>query len=100
MLFSDALKMLARTYCDATGTSLHALGAKAGHPKLFKRLFAGEGFHSSSGEQAILWFAANWPDDLAWPRSISRPAVETPAAIPQAPPDPDQDAPCSASGRI
>lgn len=75
MLFSDALLLLARTYCDTTGASLHALGAKAGHPKLFKRLVAGEGFHSAVGDEALIWFSTNWPDNVPWPRSVARPPI-------------------------
>jgi len=76
MLLSDALKLLARIYCEATGASYHAIGTRAGHPKLFKRLFAGEGASIETGETALLWFAENWPEDLPWPRSIARPAIE------------------------
>lgn len=40
------------------------------------RAFAGEAdLRLQSYEQAMAWFAANWPADLAWPDGIERPAV-------------------------
>jgi hypothetical protein len=72
---TDDLKILAVSYCNATGTSLNELGVRVGQPKVFKRLFAGHGCHSDTTDRAHLWFAANWPDGLRWPRSISRQAT-------------------------
>jgi hypothetical protein len=75
MMFSDQLRLLAQLYTAKTGDSLHALGVKVGKQKLFTRLRAGKSFYAESGEDALLWFSANWPDDVPWPRSIPRPAA-------------------------
>lgn len=83
MLYSDELKMLARAYCEHTGTSYHGLGLRSGlGGKFFKRLMADEGVHLSSGEKALLWLAENWPVDLPWPRWIYRPPTGEPPANP------------------
>jgi hypothetical protein len=78
MMFSDQLRLLARLYIAKKGDSLHALGMKVGKQKLFTRLFDGKSFYAESGEDALLWFSANWPDDVPWPRSVGRPAVPDP----------------------
>jgi hypothetical protein len=73
MVPSEALKMLARLYLDHTGITPHALGERVGlGGKFFKLVMAGKGFHSAGGDAAWIWFSENWPDDLAWPRSITR----------------------------
>src|SRR5215813_1766225 len=81
MLGSDALKMLAMVYCAETGLSLAALGNRAlGNHKFFKRLMAGSGYNSPTGDKLVLWFAQNWPADVPWPRSIPRPANTRPSS--------------------
>jgi len=75
MLERDALLLLARLYRDRKGIGPYALGTKCGHPRLFVRLANGQGINTNSAERAHLWFAANWPHDLPWPRSVYRPAV-------------------------
>jgi hypothetical protein len=86
MVPSEALKLLARLYLDHTGIREFALGERAGlGGKFFKLVMAGKGYHSDSGDAAMLWFSANWPDDLPWPRSITRLAVQTPIEPPSRP---------------
>jgi hypothetical protein len=69
MVPSEALKVLALRYQDYTGVSLHELGVRAGvGGKFFKLVLGGKGFHSSNFDVAILWFSANWPPGLPWPR--------------------------------
>jgi hypothetical protein len=75
MMLSDQLSLLAQIYTEKTGDSLYALGMKVGRQKLFTRLKAGKSFYARTGEDALHWFAANWPDGVPWPRSIARPAV-------------------------
>jgi hypothetical protein len=62
------LRLLAETYCVATGLSRGAVSeAAAGHRKLFARLAAGGGCRAESAERAGLWFERNWPASVAWP---------------------------------
>jgi hypothetical protein len=81
MLEREALMLLARSYRDKTGIGHYALGTKCGNPRLFGRLANGQGCNSESSERALLWFAANWPDDLPWPKSVYRPATPDAARV-------------------
>jgi hypothetical protein len=76
MFERDALLLLARAYRDRTGIGPYALGTKCGNTRLFVRLARGQGISNTSSERALLWFAAKWPHDLPWPRSVYRPAVQ------------------------
>jgi hypothetical protein len=75
--FSDQLKHLALLYCEGAGVTKTALGRLAvGDDKFFARIFNGKDFNCKKGETALLWLAANWPDEKRlWPHSIWRPAV-------------------------
>lgn len=81
MKHSDQLLALASAYCAATGMSVSRLGEEAvRHHKFFKRISAGQPFLSSKAEEALTWFAANWPNDLPWPEDVERP-VSMPATL-------------------
>lgn len=55
------------------GRSQYTIAAMAGvHSRLFKRLREGGGCRVDTFNQAMHWFDANWPADLAWPRDITR----------------------------
>ncbi len=87
MVPSEALKLLARLYLDHTGRSAFNLGYRSGMGgKFFQFVLAGKGYHSDSGDKAMLWFSANWPPDLPWPQSIPKLAVPHHAS-PAAPAD-------------
>ena len=76
MVPSEALKLLARLYMDHTGRTAFNLGYRSGMGgKFFQLVLAGKGYHSDSGDKAMLWFSANWPADLPWPQSIPKLAV-------------------------
>lgn len=45
-----------------------------GKGDFFKGLLAGGGCTVRTAKKAAQWFSDNWPDDLAWPRDIPRPA--------------------------
>lgn len=36
---------------------------------------AGTDITTGTLERAVLWFSANWPDGVAWPEGLARPAV-------------------------
>jgi len=37
----------------------------------------GKDIQTRNYEKAMLWFASNWPEALAWPAGIERPELET-----------------------
>jgi len=90
MVPSEALKLLARLYMEHTGIKPFSLGYRAGMGGKFFQfvLVEGKGYHSDSGDKAMIWFSENWPADLPWPRSIPRLADSNPI-IPAAPADED-----------
>jgi hypothetical protein len=76
MKHADQLLLLANAYCEATGVTISGLGEVAvRHHKFFKRIAAGQAYLSSKGDEALAWFAANWPADAPWPDGIDRPAA-------------------------
>lgn len=44
-----------------------------GDGQFFKRLQDGKSCTLKTADTLVLWFSANWPDDLDWPRDIARP---------------------------
>ena len=73
-LSADDLLCLARAYSDHTGIALTTAGVRAcRNDKLFVRLAAGKTCTVRTLDRAVSWFAANWPDDLAWPPDVPRP---------------------------
>jgi len=64
---------LAHTYMAATGMTASRLSKlAANNNRLFERL--GEGFdcHADMVERASAWFDEHWPDDLKWPKGVTR----------------------------
>jgi hypothetical protein len=39
----------------------------------------GKDIQTRNYEKAMLWFASNWPEALAWPEGVERPQYEAPA---------------------
>lgn len=50
------------------------------HARLFKRLRDGKGCSVATYNSVLLWFSANWPEDLAWPTHIPRPTPKKESA--------------------
>lgn len=48
-----------------------------GKGDFFRGLMAGADCRTSTADRAMQWFSDNWPDDLAWPKDIARPARGT-----------------------
>lgn len=46
-----------------------------GHARLFERFAQGKGCSAYTYRDTMIWFAANWPEDLDWPDSIPRHVV-------------------------
>jgi hypothetical protein len=72
LVFSmSQLLSLARIYAGYSGTTLGEVGKQAtGHWALFPRLADGCGCSAKAAQMATLWFLANWPEDLDWPKHI------------------------------
>lgn len=66
---------LAEAYAAHVDRSLNIVAVRAGqHNRLFHRLKNGLGCHIDTFSETAAWFAANWPEDLARPSDIPRPA--------------------------
>ncbi|MDF3420188.1 hypothetical protein HKX23_17705 [Sulfitobacter sp. KE29] len=68
-------------YSCHSGLSLATVSTYAANDgKFFRRLDEGAGCTLKTAERVVEWFAANWPDDLEWPRDIPRPSKKKDAA--------------------
>jgi hypothetical protein len=71
----DDLITLAETLSKFIDRSEATISNKcAGHARLFSRLRQGQGCGVDTYKNALLFFSDNWPEDLAWPKGINRPA--------------------------
>lgn len=76
----DIIKQ-AEVYSAHTGRSLSTVSSYAVRDgKFFERLKNGGGCTLKTASKLIGWFDENWPEDLEWPKSISRPAQKKGAA--------------------
>jgi len=48
----------------------------ARHARLFLRLRQGQSCTVRTYQKALIWFAANWPEDAAWPDGVPRPSPQ------------------------
>lgn len=48
-----------------------------GKGDFFRKLLANGDCKTRTADKAMQWFSDNWPDDLAWPKDIARPARGT-----------------------
>jgi hypothetical protein len=72
---------LLRHLCEHLGKSHWAISMRIfAKGDFFQKLLAGGDCRTSTAERALQWFSDNWPDDLAWPRDIARPAKSKRAA--------------------
>jgi hypothetical protein len=74
MMYTVAeLVELARVYMAATGTTASRLSKlAANNNRLFERLSEGYDCHADMVERASGWFDEHWPDDLEWPKGVTR----------------------------
>lgn len=78
---TDTLINLAAMYSSHSGLSSATVSTYAANDgKFFRRLDQGAGCTLKTAERVVEWFAANWPDDLEWPRDIPRPPKKKDAA--------------------
>ncbi|MDR7232798.1 hypothetical protein J2X45_003908 [Caulobacter sp. BE264] len=48
--------------------------------RFFDRIESGCSFTARKYDATMAWFSANWPEDLAWPDDVPRPATTQQAA--------------------
>jgi hypothetical protein len=78
---TSAIILLAESYGAHRGRTLSTVSTYAANDgKFFTRLKAGAGCTLKTAARLVLWFDANWPADLEWPKSIARPSTEKRAA--------------------
>jgi hypothetical protein len=71
---TNSLIVLAETLAAHQGVSHWAISQRIyGRGDVFSRLMDGHNCFHSTIERAERWFAANWPEDLAWPEGVMRP---------------------------
>jgi len=72
----DALLTVAQTFTEAQGLKTETVSWRVfGDSKKIALLIGGADLGTRRHAAAMLWFATNWPADLAWPEGIDRPAV-------------------------
>lgn len=74
---TEDLTKLAEMYAAHTLLQLSTVSTySAGDGKFFSRLKDGSDCGIRRAQKIILWFDANWPEDLEWPTAIPRPSVQ------------------------
>lgn len=72
---------LATRYAEHRGLKLSTVATYAANDgKTFERLAAGGSCTLRTADKLLGWFAARWPDGLAWPADIPRPKPKAPRA--------------------
>lgn len=75
------LVRLAEAYAQHLSLTLSTVSTYARNDgKFFDKLKGGAGCTVKTASIVMQWFADNWPEDLAWPKDISRPAKSKRAA--------------------
>lgn len=75
------LVRLAETYAGHHSLSLSTVSTYARNDgKFFDRLRSGAGCTLKTAAAVLQWFSDHWPEDLAWPQEIARPAKTKRAA--------------------
>ena len=72
------LVVTSEAYCQGRGIALGTLSARLLNRGSRLATIRDERADLTTGsfEAAMAWFSANWPDDVAWPTGVSRPAVD------------------------
>ncbi len=69
------LRTCAEAYAGARAIELSTVGRlAAGDWRFFDRIMDGKSFTARKYDETMRWFSANWPDALAWPVGVPRPA--------------------------
>jgi len=71
----DRLLSVARAYASHTGLELSTVSWRVfGDTKKLGAIEAGADIQVRRYEKAIQWFSDNWPEGVAWPLGVARPA--------------------------
>jgi len=77
MSLTSDLMTVATRYCDATERSRARIATIIFNDgKKFDLIEGGADLGTRVYEKAMLWFSANWPEGVAWPKGIKRPTPE------------------------
>lgn len=79
----DNLLSCATAFAKQRKVALSTLGKmSAGDAPFFQRLTdPSKTFTAQKYDDVMLWFSANWPDDIEWPDGVFRPAVAPPIPV-------------------
>ena len=68
--------LLADAYVAGTGAAQSTVAMKAVRDaRFFDRLRDDKGFTVKTYDTVLAWFSENWPASVAWPDTVSRPAL-------------------------
>lgn len=77
MRLTEKLLLVADTYCLAVRRSRSRISTiifMSGDR--LDGIAAGKDIQTRNYEKAMLWFASNWPEGVAWPAGVERPEFE------------------------
>jgi hypothetical protein len=76
-MLTGHLLAVAAAYCARTGLSRSRVSTLVfNHGQRLDLIDGGADLATRSYERAMLWFSANWPQDLEWPADVVRPEPE------------------------
>lgn len=81
-LFGE-LRAVVQAYADHRGLADTTVAKRfLGSDRFFSRFDSGDakGLNTSTYDDAMARFSAEWPEDLAWPRGVVRPRVTAQAS--------------------
>lgn len=76
MSFISQLITVADAFCDARRLSRRRVSTLVFNDgkRLTRLADEGRDLHTGSFEHAMRWFSSNWPEGVAWPSDVPRPA--------------------------
>lgn len=74
MTLTDKLLLVSDAYCAAVQRSRSRVSTIIfGGGDRIDGIARGKDLNTRSYEKAMLWFASNWPEAIAWPAGVERP---------------------------
>lgn len=76
----ESLLAVSRAYAEGCGVELKTVSSRVfDDGKVLDRVAGGGDISARRADAALIWFASNWPDSVAWPDEVRRPEVEAAA---------------------
>lgn len=76
-MITNNLLVLAKAYATHKNLSLSTVSTYAANAGRFMaNIEDGKSCTLRTYQRVVVWFAANWPADLEWPKGVERPKVE------------------------